>query len=217
MGSSSHFQLICIKKRKLFAFSFFVVTLQSHAKLRSANVCLSCTFVVDHSQCSRCTVLFGEEYQKQQSQYIRQDHDQILITAGHLQYLYQTVSTGSGKSEQQTRSQSRQDTPVAEDQCRNSQITVTYINTGGKVCGKWNTRNQIPASPDNAPQIIMAARRICPTCLPAASTAWGLSPQARRCMPKRVLYITNHATKATTTITSSKGYRLVNTAPSTGM
>ena len=64
---------------------------------------------------------------------------------------------------------------------------------------------QIPPSPDNAPQIIMAARRICPTCLPAASTAWGLSPQARRCMPKRVLYITNHATKATTTITSSNG------------
>ena len=76
---------------------------------------------------------------------------------------------------------------------------------------------QIPPSPDNAPQIIMVARRICPTCLPAASTAWGLSPQARRCMPKRVLYITNHATKATTTITSSKGYRLVNTAPSTGI
>ena len=82
---------------------------------------------------------------------------------------------------------------------------------------KWNTRNRYLPVPDNAPQIIMAARRICPTCLPAASTAWGLSPQARRCMPKRVLYITNHATKATTTITSSKGYRLVNTAPSTGI
>ena len=76
---------------------------------------------------------------------------------------------------------------------------------------------QIPPSPDNAPQIMIAARRICPTCLPAASTAWGLSPQARRCMPKRVLYITNHAINATATITSSKGYRLVNAAPSTGI
>ena len=75
----------------------------------------------------------------------------------------------------------------------------------------------MPPRPERAPDTITAARRTLPTLIPAASTAWGLSPQARRCMPKRVLYITNHAPRDTATITISKGYMLVNTAPSTGI
>ena len=69
-------------------FLFFVVIIQSHVKPHSVNICipadLSCSLVIDYPQSSRCTVLFGKEYQQQKCQYIRQDHHQILITAGHL-------------------------------------------------------------------------------------------------------------------------------------
>ena len=64
-----HRKELCLQseKRKPTAFSFFVVIIQSYVKPRSANICipadLSCALVIDHAQSSRCTILFGEEYQ----------------------------------------------------------------------------------------------------------------------------------------------------------
>ena len=80
---------LCLQsEEKAFCFLFFVVIIQSHVKPHSVNICipadLSCSLVIDYPQSSRCTVLFGKEYQQQKCQYIRQDHHQILITAGHL-------------------------------------------------------------------------------------------------------------------------------------
>ena len=42
-------------------------------------------------------------------------------------------------------------------------------------------------TPESAPEAITAISLTLPTRIPAASTAWGLSPQARRCSPNLVL------------------------------
>ncbi len=75
----------------------------------------------------------------------------------------------------------------------------------------------MPPSPDSAPEAITAIRRTRLTSMPAASTAWGLSPQARRCRPNLVLYRMYQAMTAIRAMAISKGYRFVNTAPSTGI
>ena len=128
-----------------------------------------------------------------------QNHNKVLIAAGHLKRLNKAVAAGAGEAKEQTGKQSRHNLPVSENQRSDAKISVPHINAGGKLCGNRISKADAAKS-ERGTEIIIAERRILFTFLPAASTAWGLSPQARRCMPNLVLYITNHARNATATM-----------------
>ena len=79
--------------------------------------------------------MFGKKDEQKQCQRIRKYHHQILITGRHRQKLDDPIASGSGETEQKAGAQRGEDLPVSENQRRDGQIAIPYIDRVGEVRG----------------------------------------------------------------------------------